>query len=164
MLPTIMQDAKQLGITFHVSTINGAFPTLQTTNKNIAIAIFPGWAKDYADALTFFNPLFDGRTIIPQGNVNYSLVGMKPSQAKALGVTGTITGIPERRRRARPLRRARRPGAPLVLRGARQEADDPGRAVGAVPVGQQRRTSSGRTSRSGSTTSSAARPPTRTSP
>ncbi len=94
MLPTIMQDAKELGITFHVSTINGAFPTLQTTNKNIAIAIFPGWAKDYADALTFFNPLFDGRTIIPQGNANYSLVGMKPSQAKALGVTGTITGIP----------------------------------------------------------------------
>ena len=94
MLPTIMQDAKELGITFHVSTINGAFPTLQTTNKNIAIAIFPGWAKDYADALTFFNPLFDGRTIIPQGNVNYSLVGMKPSQAKALGVKGTITGLP----------------------------------------------------------------------
>jgi peptide/nickel transport system substrate-binding protein len=94
MLPTIMQDAKELGITFHVSTISGAFPTLQTTSKNIAIAIFPGWAKDYADALTFFNPLFDGRTIIPQGNVNYSLVGLKPSQAKALGVTGTITGIP----------------------------------------------------------------------
>ena len=31
--------------------IDGAFPTLQTTTKNIAIAIFPGWAKDYADAL-----------------------------------------------------------------------------------------------------------------
>jgi peptide/nickel transport system substrate-binding protein len=93
-LPVVVQDAAEIGITFHVSTIAGAFPTLQTTSKNIAIAIFPGWGKDYADPLTFFNPLFHGRSIIPRGNTNYSLVGMKPSQAKALGVTGTITGIP----------------------------------------------------------------------
>jgi peptide/nickel transport system substrate-binding protein len=94
LLPIVEADAAELGITFHVSTINGAYPTVQTTSKNIAIAIFTGWLKDYADALTFFSPLFDGRSIIPTGNVNYSLVGMKPSQAKALGVTGTITGIP----------------------------------------------------------------------
>ena len=31
---------------------------------------------------------------------------MKPSQAKALGVTGDITRDPERRRAARPVRRA----------------------------------------------------------
>jgi len=94
-LTTIVQaDAKELGITFHVITVSGAYPTLQTTAKNIAIATFPGWFKDYADPLTFFSPLFDGRTIIPTGNVNYSLVGLKPSQAKSLGVTGTVTGIP----------------------------------------------------------------------
>jgi peptide/nickel transport system substrate-binding protein len=94
MLPVVTADAKKLGITFHPLTIAGAFPTLETTSKNIAISIFPGWFKDYADPLTFFKPLFDGRTLQPEGNVNYSLVGMKPSQAKALGVTGTITGIP----------------------------------------------------------------------
>jgi peptide/nickel transport system substrate-binding protein len=93
-LPIVIKGAQQLGITFHVSTIAGAFPTLQTTSKNIAIALFPGWFKDYADPLTFFNPLFNGRTIIPEGNTNYSLVGLKPSQAKALGVTGTTTGVP----------------------------------------------------------------------
>ncbi len=93
MLPIIQADAQKLGITFHVLTIAGAFPTLQTTAKNIAIAIFPGWFKDYADPFTFFSPLFDGRTIIPGGNVNYSLVGLKPSQAKGLGVTGDVTGI-----------------------------------------------------------------------
>ena len=94
ILTVVEADAKQLGITFHVISINGAYPTLQTTSKNIAIAAFPGWFKDYADALTFFSPLFDGRTIIPTGNVNYSLVGLKPSQAKSLGVTGQLTGIP----------------------------------------------------------------------
>jgi peptide/nickel transport system substrate-binding protein len=94
LLPTIEQDAGKIGIAFEVRTIAGAFPTLQTTAKNIPFADFPGWFKDYADALTFFNPLFDGQTIIPAGNVNYSLVGLRPSQAKALGVTGTITGIP----------------------------------------------------------------------
>jgi peptide/nickel transport system substrate-binding protein len=94
MLPSIVADAKKIGVTFHVSSIAGAFPTLQTTSKNIAIAIFPGWFKDYADAGTFFAPLFDGRTIIRQGNVNYSLVGLKPGQAKSLGVTGTTSGIP----------------------------------------------------------------------
>ena len=93
-LPIVESDAKKLGITFHVIQINGAYPTLQTTAKNIAIASFPGWFKDFADALTFFSPLFDGRTIIPTGNVNYSLVGLKPSQAKSLGVKGTVTGIP----------------------------------------------------------------------
>ena len=63
-------------------------------SKNIAIATFPGWGKDYADPLTFFQPLFNGRTIIPQGNTNYSLVGVKPSQAKSLGVTGDVQGVP----------------------------------------------------------------------
>jgi peptide/nickel transport system substrate-binding protein len=94
MLPIIEADAAKIGITFHVSTVAGAYPTLQTTSKNIAIGTFAGWAKDYADALTFFQPIFSGRTIIPQGNTNYSLVGLEPSQAKSLGVTGSIHGVP----------------------------------------------------------------------
>ena len=67
MLPVVEQDAEKIGITFHVATIKGAYPTLQTTRKNIAIGIFPGWVKDYADPLTFFSPLFDGRSIVPTG-------------------------------------------------------------------------------------------------
>jgi hypothetical protein len=88
MLPVIEADAKKIGITFNVRTINGAYPTIQTPSKNIPIAERPGWGKDYADALTFFTPLFDGRTIIPKGNTNYSLVGITPPQCKTLGVTG----------------------------------------------------------------------------
>jgi peptide/nickel transport system substrate-binding protein len=94
MLPVVEAAAAKIGIGFHVSTIAGAYPTLQTTSKNIAISTFPGWAKDYADALTFFKPLFDGHSIIPQGNTNYSLVGLQASQAKSLGLTGSIHGVP----------------------------------------------------------------------
>ena len=94
MLPIVEADAREIGITFHVETTAGAFPTLQTTAKNIPIAIFPGWFKDYADPYTFFDPLFDGRTIIPNGNTNYSLVGLTPGQAPNLGITGNITGVP----------------------------------------------------------------------
>jgi peptide/nickel transport system substrate-binding protein len=94
MLPIVQADAAKIGITFHVSTIAGAYPTLQTTSKNIAIAPFPGWAKDYADALTYFQPIFSSTSIIPQGNTNYSLVGVKPSQAKSLGLTGNVKNVP----------------------------------------------------------------------
>src|SRR5262249_8032283 len=94
MAPVVEAAAAKLGITFTVRAVQGAYPALQNTSKNIPIASFPGWGKDYADPLTFFNPLFDGRTILPTGNVNYSLVGVKPSQAKALGLTGDAQGVP----------------------------------------------------------------------
>ena len=97
-------------------SINGAYPTLADHREEHRDRDLPGWGKDYADPLTFFQPLFDGRTIIPQGNTTTRWSGSSPSQAKSLGVTGNVTRRPERRRTARPLRRARRPGAPLVLR------------------------------------------------
>ena len=85
MIPVITADAKKIGITFTVRQINGAYTTIQTTNKNIPISERPGWGKDYADPYTFFGELFDSRALIPSGNTNYSLVGMKPSMAKSLG-------------------------------------------------------------------------------
>ena len=94
MIATIEQDAKQIGISFKVRQINGAYPTLQTPARDIAISERPGWGKDYADALTFFTPLFDGRTIIPNGNTNYSLVGITSAQCKQLHVTGNCTNVP----------------------------------------------------------------------
>ena len=101
MVTVIQQDAAKIGITFTVRTISGAYPTIQTPAKNVPIAERPGWGKDYADALTFFTPLFDGRTIIPNGNTNYSLVGITPSQCKTLKVTGDCTNVPERQLAAR---------------------------------------------------------------
>jgi peptide/nickel transport system substrate-binding protein len=94
MIPVIQAAASKIGITFKVHTVNGAYPTLQTPSKNIPLGERPGWGKDYADPLTFFAPLFDGRTIIPNGNTNYSLVGITASQCKTLKVTGNCTNVP----------------------------------------------------------------------
>ena len=88
MVSVIEADAKKIGITFKVRTVNGAYPVIQTVAKDIPIAERPGWGKDYSDALTFFEPLFDGRNIIPTGNTNYSLVGITQAQCKTLKVVG----------------------------------------------------------------------------
>src|SRR5439155_15669375 len=90
----VESSAKKIGITFTVRTVSGAFPVLQTPSRNIAIAEFSAWFKDYPDPLTFFEPLFDGRGIIPSGNVNYSLVGVTPAIAKRVGVKADVSGIP----------------------------------------------------------------------
>jgi len=94
MLPVIESDAGKIGITFAVHTIKGAYPTLQTPSRNIPIGERPGWGKDFADPLTFFTPLFNGRTIIPNGNTNYSLVGITPSQCGKLHIKGNCRNVP----------------------------------------------------------------------
>ena len=96
MIPVIQADAKKIGITFTVRQINGAYTTIQTTSKNVPFSERPGWGKDYADASTFFAELFDGGAIIPQGNTNYSLVGVTPAlnKSKKLGLTGNLNNVP----------------------------------------------------------------------
>jgi peptide/nickel transport system substrate-binding protein len=94
MLPVIEADAAKIGITFTARTVDGAYPTIQNVSKNIPIAERTGWGKDYADPYTFFSPLFDGRTIIPTGNTNYSLIGITPKQCTQLKVTGNCNNIP----------------------------------------------------------------------
>jgi len=94
LVPVIEADARKLGVTFKLHTINGAYPTLQTPSRGVAISERPGWGKDYADALTFFTPLFDGRTIIPNGNTNYSLLGITPSQCTQLKLSGNCSNVP----------------------------------------------------------------------
>ena len=96
MIPIIQADAAKIGITFKVRQINGAYTTIQTTNKNIPFSERPGWGKDYADPYTFFGELFDSRALIPSGNTNYSLVGITPqiNAQKKLGVKGNLKNIP----------------------------------------------------------------------
>jgi peptide/nickel transport system substrate-binding protein len=94
MVAVIQASAAKIGITFTVRQIKGAYPTIQTPSKNIPIAERPGWGKDWADPGTFYAPLFDGRTIIPSGNTNYSLVGITPEKAAELKVTGNVDGVP----------------------------------------------------------------------
>jgi len=94
MLPVIQANAKKIGITFKVRTVKGAYPTLQTPKNNVAISERPGWGKDYASASTFFIPLMHSTAIIPNGNPNYSLVGLTPAIAKKVGAKGSIDNVP----------------------------------------------------------------------
>ncbi len=93
-LPTVQAGAAKIGITFTSRAVNGAYPVIQTTSKNVPISNRPRWFKDFADASTFVGPLFDSRSIIPSGNTNYSLVGLRPSQTEDLGVKGYVRNVP----------------------------------------------------------------------
>ena len=96
-IPVIEDSLGKIGITLNSRSLADAYTPIQTVAKNIAISGQPGWGKDYADAYTFFYYLFNGSTIGPTGNVNYSLVGLTPEiiQKNGLkGLTGTTTGIP----------------------------------------------------------------------
>jgi peptide/nickel transport system substrate-binding protein len=66
---------------------SAAYTTIQTVKNKIPIALNAGWGKDFADAVSFVLPLFDGRSIIATGNTNYPLQGMTADQAKNLGVS-----------------------------------------------------------------------------
>jgi peptide/nickel transport system substrate-binding protein len=96
MVPVVQASASKIGVNFKVRSINGAYTTIQTTNKNIPFSERPGWGKDYADPYTFFGELFDSRALIPSGNTNYSLVGITPqiNAQKKLGVTGNLNNVP----------------------------------------------------------------------
>jgi peptide/nickel transport system substrate-binding protein len=93
-IPSLEQNLKSIGITLSDHVLKDASTPLGTPRLNIPFSTYPGWGKDYADPLTFFSPLFDGRTIYPQGNSNYSLVGLTPATAKRVGAKGSVTGVP----------------------------------------------------------------------
>ncbi len=57
------------------------------------VSAVPGWGKDYADASTFM-VLFDSSSILPQGNVNYALVGLTPEFAQESNIKGNVENIP----------------------------------------------------------------------
>jgi peptide/nickel transport system substrate-binding protein len=94
MTPIIEQSFEKIGIALTTREFDDAFTIVQTVSKNVPIHSVGGWGKDFPDASTFA-VLFDGRVIIPNGNINYSLVGLTPDQATTLdGLTGNLEGIP----------------------------------------------------------------------
>jgi peptide/nickel transport system substrate-binding protein len=93
-IPARSQELKSIGLVIKDRVLKDAYTPIQTTRNNIPFSTRPGWGKDYADALTFFGPLFDGRNIIAQGNTNYSLLGLTPAIAKKDGIKGNVTDVP----------------------------------------------------------------------
>lgn len=95
MVPVIESSLEKIGISLQTRELDSgtAYTTIQTTSRNVPFASNAGWGKDYADASTFM-VLFDSRSIIPQGNVNYSLVGLSSDAAGDLGVEGILDAVP----------------------------------------------------------------------
>ena len=69
------------GVVIKDRVLKDAYTPIQTPRLNVPFSSQPGWGKDYADATTFYGPLFDGRNIIPKNNTNYSLLGITPADA-----------------------------------------------------------------------------------
>jgi peptide/nickel transport system substrate-binding protein len=93
MEPVIEQAFQKIGIQLVTREFEDSYTVIQTVKRHVPVSSTPGWGKDYADASTFM-VLFDSRSILPEGNVNYSLVGVTPEQAADIGAEGTIEGIP----------------------------------------------------------------------
>ncbi len=91
MIPIIEDSAGKIGLDLTTRELEDSYTAIQTTSKNVPFASNAQWGKDYPDASTFM-VLFDSRSILPTGNVNYSLVGVSPEQNtdEKLGVDGTL--------------------------------------------------------------------------
>jgi peptide/nickel transport system substrate-binding protein len=85
--PVVASSLAKIGIEVKPRELatSAAYTTIQTVKNNIPIGLNAGWGKDYADPYSFA-VLFDGRTIIPTGNHNYSLVGITADQAREFGI------------------------------------------------------------------------------
>jgi peptide/nickel transport system substrate-binding protein len=95
VVPVITDGLAKLGIVLKPRELapGAVFTTFQTVANEIPL-VTSGWAKDYADPVTFAAPLFSGSSIIPVGNTNHALIGLTPDQAAELKVTYPAGGIP----------------------------------------------------------------------
>jgi peptide/nickel transport system substrate-binding protein len=93
MEPVVDASLARIGIELETREVSDPFSVIQTVGKNIPFSLVPSWGKDYSDPATYA-PLFSSRSIIPKGNVNYSLVGLTPGLAGDVGAEGTLQGIP----------------------------------------------------------------------
>jgi peptide/nickel transport system substrate-binding protein len=92
--PIIEDSLSKIGITLKTREFDNAFVLVQNVARNVPIHSVGGWGKDYPDASTYM-VLFESGSIIPTGNVNYSLVGLTPEQAAGIdGIEGNFEGIP----------------------------------------------------------------------
>ena len=93
--PIVTTGLAKLGIevtTRELST-DAAYREIETAGKAVPIASNASVGKDFADPSQFAVP-FQGKTIFPTGNQNYSLVGLTPSRARELGLPYPTDGIP----------------------------------------------------------------------
>jgi hypothetical protein len=76
-----------------VQLINRMRPVDKPSSNNELI-VNEQWVAPWPDPSSFMGPLLAGWSINPTMNINHSLVGITPRQARRLGVKGRIRGVP----------------------------------------------------------------------
>ena len=135
--PAIQANAAKIGITFAVRTVNGAYPVIQTTSKNIPISTRPRWFKDFADAVDVHRPAVQGLEHHPERQ--HELLPRRPEAVpgEVAWDQGQYGEHPRASTSCQTVRAiAARQRAYQLLRRHRQGADAAGRPVGAVHVGE----------------------------
>ena len=78
-IPALTQNMKSIGLNIKDRVLKDAYTPIQTPRLNTPFSTRPGWGKDYADAKTFYGPLFDGRNIIPRVTRTTPSSGSRPA-------------------------------------------------------------------------------------
>ena len=93
--PIVQQGLAKLGIAVKPRelALGGVFTTSQTVANKIPL-VQAGWAKDYADPITFAAPLFGSSSIIATGNTNHAMIGLTRDLAAELKVAYPAGGVP----------------------------------------------------------------------
>ena len=89
----LIQFLEPLGLTLNVKQLERGtmYNKCNDANSKHALCAGPGWGKDYADGVTFGEPLF-GSAGLWESCCNYSLVGATDEQLKGWGYD--VTGVP----------------------------------------------------------------------
>jgi hypothetical protein len=95
MTPIVRAGAAGIGVDLEVRepAVDAAIALAATPARGAAHTTIFGWSKDLPDPSSFMN-LFSSRGILPEGNVNISLVGLTERQARELGVELPPGGVP----------------------------------------------------------------------
>jgi peptide/nickel transport system substrate-binding protein len=93
---SVRSDLEALGFT-NLNVKTPAFPNqytqfYQVTDSETAIGTSAGWCKDYNDAVTYFDPLWNGENISTTGSNQVYTEYNDPELNKAINEAGQLTG------------------------------------------------------------------------
>ena len=89
----LIQNLEPLGLTLDVKQLERGtmYNKCNDANSHHALCVAPGWGKDYADGITFGEPLFSSAGLW-ESCCNYSLLGASADQLSGWGYT--VTSVP----------------------------------------------------------------------
>jgi peptide/nickel transport system substrate-binding protein len=95
--PVVVDAFDAIGIEVEVRrrNITTGYTAIGDLRRGIEAGMVPGWTKDYADASTYFPPLFHSRVLKQCGfTTNYSAVGGTPEIKDLCNLAGNFSDLP----------------------------------------------------------------------